>query len=445
MTGEAPSRAVPGLRRQLGLFDSLSLVVGIVIGSGIFLMPDLIARSVAYPGWILTAWIVTGVLSFFGALAFAELGAMLPSTGGQYVYLREAWGPLPAFLCGWSHFLISQSGALAYLSISFAIYLSFFIPLGRWEAKFAALAVMAVLTAVNYGGVRPGALLQNLCTVAKVAGVAVIIASAFFAPRVAATPAFGPISAGAFGIAMIACLQAYDGWSAISFVAGEVKHPERNLLRALALGMTVVVVVYVLINVAYLRVLSVPAIAASDRVGALTARHALGPSGAAFVAAIILVSILGSLNGRILTQPRVYFAQACDGLFFRRFATVHPRFHTPSFSIVVQGLWGAVLVLGTSFESLVDYRIIGIWLLNLATVAGVIVLRRTRPDLPRPYRMWGYPWTPLAFVLVAALFLVNALFERPLPALIGLAILAAGVPVYYGWRRTAPLTAPPTS
>lgn len=427
----------PELRRALGFFDSFSIVVGIVIGSGIFLMPDLIARALAYSGWILVVWVVTGVLSFCGALAFAELGAMLPATGGQYVYLREAWGPLPAFLCGWNHFLISQSGSLAYLSVSFAIYLSFFVPLGPWEAKGAALGVLAALTAVNYCGLRPGALVQNLCTVAKLAGIALLVVSAFFVPRVPAAPAFGPISGGAFGVAMIACLLAYDGWSAISFVAGEVKHPERNLLRSLAIGMAAVIAIYLLINVAYMRVLSIPAIAASDRVGALAARRALGPSGAGLVSVVILVSIMGALNGRVLTQPRVYFAQACDGLFFRRFATVHPRYHTPAFSILMQGLWGAVLVLASSFESLVDFRIFGIWLLNLATVAGVIALRRKRPQLARPYRMWGYPWTPLAFVAAAAAFLLNMLVERPWPSLIALAIMAAGLPVYHRWRQRA--------
>ena len=425
----------PELRRELGLFDSISIVLGIVIGAGIFLVPSLIAQSINSGGWILTAWIVTGVLSFFGALAFAELGAMFPATGGQYVYLREAWGHLPAFLCGWTHFLISQSASVAYLSVSFAIYLSYFVRLGPWQAKGVALGIIAILTMVNYRGVRLGAWVQNFCTLAKIAGLAVIVISAFFVPRVPSTTAFGHVSVSAFGVAMIACLLAYDGWSAVSFVAGEVKNPEQTLLRALSIGMLLAIFVYVMVNLTYLKVLTIPEIAAADRVGALTAERTLGSAGATLVSITILLSIAGALNGRVLTQPRVYFAQARDGLFFRRFATVHPRYGTPSFSILMQGVWSAVLVVSGSFEVLIDYRIFGIWMLNVITVAGIIELRRKRPDLPRPYRMWGYPFTPLAFIAVGSAFMINTLIQRPGTSLIGLAIMAAGIPVYYLWRR----------
>jgi len=423
------------LRRELGLFDSVSIVLGIVIGSGIFLVPNLIARALNSPGWILIVWILTGVLSFFGTLAFAELGAMLPATGGQYVYLREAWGELAAFLCGWSHFLISQSAGIAFLSVSFAIYLSYFVPLGLWRSKFVALAAMAMLTVVNYRGLRPGARVQNFCTVAKVTGLAVLIASAFFIPRVSPGVAFGVVPVSAFGVAMIACLQAYDGWSAVSFVAGEMKNPERTLLLALSTGMAIAIVIYVLINAAYLKVLTIPEIAGADRVGALAAERLLGRPGAMLVSITVLLSTLGALNGRLLTQPRVYFAQACDGLFFRRFARIHPRYGTPSFSILMQSAWSAVLILSGSYEVLIDYRIFGIWMLNVATVAGVIVLRRNRPDLARPYRMWGYPYTTLAFILVGSAFMLNTLVQRPGPSLVGLAIMAAGVPAYFLWRR----------
>jgi len=425
----------PELRRELGLFDSISIVLGIVSGAGILLVPSLIAQSINSGGWILTAWIVTGVLSFFGALAFAELGAMFPATGGQYVYLREAWGHLPAFLCGWTHFLISQSASVAYLSVSFAIYLSYFVRLGPWQAKGVALGIIAILTMVNYRGVRLGAWVQNFCTLAKIAGLAVIVISAFFVPRVPSTTAFGHVSVSAFGVAMIACLLAYDGWSAVSFVAGEVKNPEQTLLRALSIGMLLAIFVYVMVNLTYLKVLTIPEIAAADRVGALTAERTLGSAGATLVSITILLSIAGALNGRVLTQPRVYFAQARDGLFFRRFATVHPRYGTPSFSILMQGVWSAVLVVSGSFEVLIDYRIFGIWMLNVITVAGIIELRRKRPDLPRPYRMWGYPFTPLAFIAVGSAFMINTLIQRPGTSLIGLAIMAAGIPVYYLWRR----------
>jgi len=428
-------RADSDLPRSLGLFDSTSIVLGIVIGAGIFLMPSLVARAVGSAGWIFAAWILTGALSFFGALAFAELGSMLPATGGQYVYLREAWGSLPAFLCGWTHFLISQSAGIAYLSVSFAIYLSYFVPLGPWLAKGMALAIMTVLTMVNYRGVRLGAAVQNVCTVAKIAGLAIIVVSAFFVPRAPSTAAFGPVSVGAFGVAMLACLQAYDGWSAVSFVAGEVKNPQKTLLRALSIGMVAAIVIYIVVNAAYMHVLTIPEIARADRVGSVTAERTLGHSGATLVSITILLSILGSLNGRVMTQPRVYFAQARDGLFFERFGVVHPAYRTPAFSIIMQGVWSAILILTGSFEALIDYRIFGVWMLNIVTVAAVIRLRRLHPDWERPYRMWGYPFTTLAFIACGGALMINTLIARPRPSLTGLAIMVAGVPMYYLWRR----------
>jgi APA family basic amino acid/polyamine antiporter len=350
--------------------------------------------------------------------------------------LREAWGQLPGFLCGWTHFLVIQSASVAYLAVSFSIYLSYFFPLGPWVAKGVALAVMALLTMVNYRGVRAGAAVQNVCTVSKIAGLAVIIASAFFVPRVASsTAAFGPVTPGSFGVAMIACLLAYDGWTAVSFVAGEVRNPQKTLLRALSLGMAAAIVIYVAANAAYMRVLSIPEIAQASRVGALTAERTLGHSGATLVSITILLSILGALNGRVLTQPRVYFAQARDGLFFARFAAIHPIYRTPSFSIVMQCAWSAVLILTGTFETLIDYRIFGVWLLNVVTVAGVLRLRRLHPEWERPYRMWGYPFTPIAFIVCGAAFTVNTLIERPRPSLACLALMVAGVPMYYLWRR----------
>ncbi|HLW76071.1 MAG TPA: amino acid permease [Bryobacteraceae bacterium] len=425
------------LPRTLGLFDSISIVLGIVIGAGIFILPNLIARAAGSAGWILAIWMVTGAISFFGALAFAELGAMLPATGGQYVYLREAWGTLPAFLCGWTQFLISQSAGIAYLAVSFAIYLSYFIPLSAWQAKAAAVTILALLTMVNYRGVRPSAAVQNACTIAKIAGLAVIAGSAFFVPHVESTRAFGPVSASSLGVAMIACLQAYDGWSAVSFVAGEIKNPAKTMLRALSIGMAAAILIYVLVNWAYLRILTIPEIAGADRVGATAAERTLGHSGAILVSITILLSILGSLNGRLLTQPRVYFAQARDGLFFARFGEVHAVYQTPWLSILMQGAWSAVLIFTGSFETLIDYRIFGVWMLNFFTVAGVIRLRQTHPEWRRPYRMWGYPFTMIAFLIFVAAFMVNTLMERPRPSLTGLAIMAAGVPMYYLWRRRA--------
>ncbi len=435
----------PELPRRLGLFDATTIIVGLVIGSGIFLVPNVVARSLPSAGMILAVWILTGALSFCGALAFAELGAMLPSTGGQYVYLREAYGPLWGFLYGWTLFLVIWSGGIAAMASGFSIYLSYFIPLSPALAKLAAVSLIAVLTAVNYRGVRHGARVQNTFTTLKMAGLAILIASAFLSRDASAgewslaAPGF---SWSHFGAAMVACLFSYEGWSAVSFVAGEVEAPQRNLPRSLALGIGITIAVYVLANLAYLRILPVEAIASSERVGTAVAERTIGRYGAGFVSLTILLSIVGAANAGILTGPRVYFAQARDGLFFRWFGFMHPRFETPSFSILMQGLWAAVLVLSGSFQLFLSYAIFGAWVFYGMSVAGVILLRRKHPDCPRPYKMWGYPLTPLLFCAIALGFLVNTIITAPLPSLAGLLLVASGIPFFYLWRRKVLTTEP---
>jgi APA family basic amino acid/polyamine antiporter len=428
MTGDLP--------RKLGLLDSLAIVVGLVIGGGIFLVPNLVAQNLGTVPGILGVWIFAGVVSFFGSLACAELGSAFPDTGGQYVFLREAYGPLAGFVCGWSAFTVTRSAQVAWLAVIFPFYVSYFIPLGPAGSKILGLGAIAVFTCINYRGVTAGALVQKCFTLAKVAGLLTIIVSAFLlghsAPPAVSTVGF---SASGFGVALISCLLAYDGWVGLSFVAGEIRDPKRNVLRALAFGSIICIAIYVLANMAYLRVLSIPEIAASDRVGAAATERVLGPAGGKLVSAIILFSILGALNGCILTSPRMYFAQAADGLFFHRFAEVHPRYRTPGFAVAAQGVWCAVLLLSGSYRSLADYAMFGIWLFYALMVAAVIVLRRRQPDLPRPYKMWGYPVTPLLFVVIAAGFLANMLATRPLPALAGLGLMATGIPVYFIWAR----------
>ncbi|HLK63041.1 MAG TPA: amino acid permease [Bryobacteraceae bacterium] len=428
------------LPRKLGLIDSLAIVIGVVIGGGIFLVPNLVARNLTTDPAILAVWAFAGVVSFFGALACAELGSAFPATGGQYVFLREAYGPLAAFLCGWSMFAVARSAQVAWLSVIFGLYVSYFIPMSPWATKLLGLAVIALLTAVNYRGVRFGAAIQKSFTLAKLVGLLVIIVGAFLlakhsAPTVSAPAAVPALSS--FGVALIACLMSYDGWVQLSFVAGEIRNPKRNVLLALAIGCATVMVVYLLANLAYLRVLAIPEIAASDHVGASAAERILGPAGGSVVSLIILVSILGTLNGCFLTSPRVYFAQAADGLFFRKFAEVHPRFQTPAFAIAAQAVWAAVLVVTGSYETLVDYALFATWIFYGLMVAGVMVLRRKRPEVPRPYRMWGYPVTPLLFVAITAWFLVNTLVTRPGPALAGLGLIAIGIPIFYIWAPKA--------
>jgi APA family basic amino acid/polyamine antiporter len=428
----------PDLPRRLGLMDALSIVVGIVIGGGIFLVPNLVARELKSVPATLAVWIFAGVISFFGSLACAELGTAFPSTGGQYVFLREAYGPLVGFLCGWSMFLVARTAQVAWLAVTLALYVSYFVPLSATESKLLGIGAIALFTGINYRGVVAGAIVQKTFTLAKVAGLLVIIGSAFLWGGKVAAPAArvgDGFSVSHFGVALIAAVLAYDGWVQVSFVAGEIRNPQRNVLFALALGTAVCIAIYVLANVAYLRVLPIPEIAASDHVAASVAERVLGSGGGGLVSLIILMSIIGTLNGCFLTSPRIYFAQARDGLFFRKFAEVHPRYRTPGFAILMQGIWAVVLVVSGSYETLVDYAMFTTWLSYGLMVAGVIVLRYKQPELSRPYRMWGYPVTPVLFLAITGWFLVNMLKTRPAPSVAGLLLVAAGIPVYFLWTR----------
>ena len=429
------------LPRKLGLLDATLIVIGIVIGAGIFLLPNLIARSLPSAFAIVAVWVIAGVLSYFGALAYAELGAMLPVTGGQYVYLREAYGPMCAFLCGWVIVLAVVPGGIAFLAVGFSIYMDHFVPLTPALRKTVALALVAVLSAANYIGIREGAWIQRIFTSLKVAGLVLVIGAAAFAPHVTGTPQAPArtLSYSGIGLALTAVLMAYNGWSYVSFVAGEVRDPQRNLPRALALGMIAVIALYVGANLAYLNVMTVPAIAATERVGDAVAARTMGPSGASVLSAVVLLSIIGAINGNILTGARIPFAQSRDGLFFSRFGRVHPRFETPAAAIVALGAWAGVLILTGSFETLFAYSILSAWVFYTLSVAAVWVLRRKLPEVPRPYKMWGYPFTLWAFVVVSGWFLVDALVNQPKTALIAFGMASAGIPFYFIWRGSRAL------
>jgi basic amino acid/polyamine antiporter, APA family len=426
------------LPRKLGLVDAACIIIGIVIGSGIFVLPNLIARELFSPAAILSVWAIAGVLSYLGSLAYAELGAMMPATGGQYIYLREAYGPLAAFLCGWTFMLAVLSGGIAWLAVTFSIYLGQFAHINREESTLISLALIAVLSAVNYLGVRAGALVQRTFTFLKIAGLLLLIGSALLSPyvsRPAPLVAKGTFSPAHFGVAMIACLMAYNGWTFVSFIAGEVKEPQRNLPRGLAVGMAAVLALYLLANVAYLKVMAVSQIAATERVGAALAQLTLGSIGATIVSITVLLSIIGAINGCIMTGARIPFAQARDGLFFRRFGRIHPCFETPSFAILIQGIWTGILILSGSYENLFSYSMIAAWIFYTMTAGAVALLRRKLPEIPRPYKMWGYPYTLLLFLSVSVWFIVNAFFTQPMPSLAALAIAATGFPMYRIWAR----------
>jgi APA family basic amino acid/polyamine antiporter len=384
-------------------------------------------------------WILTGVLSFFGALAYAELGAMMPATGGQYIYLKEAYGPGCAFLCGWVFVLAVIPGGIAFLAVGFSIYLDNFIHLSAPMRDVMSLGLVGVLSAANYIGVKEGAWIQRIFTSAKIAGLALLIGTAIFASKVSqpTMDPMPPLSYAGVGFVVTVCLMAYNGWSCVSFVAGEVTDAQRNLPRALALGMGAVMALYVFANVAYLHVLSLREIAATERVGATLAARTMGSAGASILSGIVLLSVIGAINGCILTGARIPFAQARDGLFPSRFGRVHPRFETPSFAIVAQGIWTGVLILTGSYETLSAYTMLSAWIFYTMSVLAVWILRRKQPDLPRPYRMWGYPYTLWAFVVVSIWFMADALVNQPKTSLIAFGIISAGIPVYLLWRRRA--------
>lgn len=433
--------AEPQLLRALGWWEATAIVVGIVIGTGIFIVPAQTTRLMGTRDAALSVWAVAGLLSLLGALSFAELAAMMPKAGGQYIYLREAYGPLTGYLCGWSFFVATQTGGIAVLAVGFAEYVNDFLPLIPWEQKTAAAASIVVLTAINYLGVREGGALQSILTGVKVGALAAIILLGYVmvrglpgGPAVLAAPRGHPVVA-TFGVAMVGAFWAYEGWNACTFVAGEVRHPERNVPLALILGMSAVIAIYLALNLVYYHVLPMDQVANSPRVGADAAIRIFGRTGAYLVSLLIIISTLGSLNGSILAAPRVYYAMAKDGLFFRWCARVHPRFHTPHVALLVQGAWAIVLVAAGTYEQLFTYVIFAAFVFYALTALAVVVLRRTQPEAPRPYRVFGYPYVPIIFVLGSAWFLVNTLLEEPVEAACGTLMLGVGALVYGVWKR----------
>jgi APA family basic amino acid/polyamine antiporter len=431
----------PQLLRALGLVETSSIVVGIMIGTAIFIVPSDILRGVGSPRAALAVWVVGGLISLFGALSFAELAAMMPQAGGQYVYLREAYGPLVSFLCGWAFFLAGQTGGISALAVGFAVYLNEFLPLSPWGQKSAAAASILVFTIINYLGVREGGRTQSLLTGMKVAAIAVLILLGYIlvhgsppSPHELPKPTGGNFLA-AFGVGMVAAFWAYEGWNNCTFAAGEVARPERNLPLALILGVSGVMAIYLGLNLVYTHVLPIDEIARSSRVGADAAVRMLGRTGSQLVSLLIIVSTLGSLNGSILSAPRVYYAMAKDGIFFRWCSAVHSRFRTPHAALLLQGIWAILLVAWGSYDQLFTYAVFASWMFYALTALAVIVLRRKLPNLARPYRVWGYPVVPLTFVLGATWFVANTLIQKPLEAGFGTLMVLTGIPVYYVWRR----------
>lgn len=442
-------KAKTELPRVLGSWDMVSIVVGGVIGSGIFLVPAEIARQVQAPLLILAVWVVGGLLSYFGALAFAEMSAALPRAGGMYNFLKEGYGSLLAFLFGWTLFLVIDSGTIATLTVAFSSnYLPYFINLSPLSQKIVSALFILFLVLVNYAGVRWGANVQNFLTVIKFAALVAVCGIVFIFAKGTPTHFVRPAPAtfsmglvGSFGVALVASFWAYKGWESATYSAGEVKAPERSLPLGLLMGTLIVIGIYIVTNLAYLYAMPSSEIAKSPRIASEAMKLAVGPVGASIISFIILFSITGAANQTILCSPRVYFAMARDGLFFKKISEVHPRFLTPHYSIIVLGVWSLILsLLLKTFEKLFTFVVFGEWIFFGLTAGAVIVLRKKRPDLPRPYKTLGYPVTPIIFILASIFIFANSLVQQFKQALFGeaafgLIIILTGIPVYFYWKR----------
>ena len=436
------------LRRSLGFTDLLLITIGTVIGSGIYLVPSLVMRQTGgHTGLAFTVWAVAGFLSLLGALTYAELGAMKPEAGGLYAYLRDAFGPLPAFLYGWASFLVIASGSIAALAVAFANYLSPLLPF-RVPGPIISLVVILVVALINIRGTRGSATVQNWTTGAKF-GVLFLLSAVLTLrgtggaglPTAPIEVPNGSLAAG-FGAAMIGVLWAYEGWQYVTFSAGEAKDPQRTFPRAISIATFLLIVLYLMANLGYVRALGPAGVANSQRVAADAIGTILGPVAGAVVSALILVSIFSALNGLILTTPRMYYAMARDGLFFQKLTSVHPRFGTPAFAIVTLTAWGALLAASGTFSQLLTYAVFTGWIFYALGALAVMMLRRSEPNAVRPFRVPGYPVTPILFVVAAIALVINTIVTQPGISSIGLAFVALGAPVFFIWRSRARASVP---
>lgn len=431
------------LPRTLGLRDLILLTIGSVIGSGIFLVPGSVLRQVN--GFILPAllvWLVGGALSLLGALTYGELGAMKPQSGGIYVYIRDCFGRLPAFLFGWTLFFVIGSGAVATLSVAFGSYLGEIVPLSPIAEKFVAALMISAVALVNVLGTRTSANLQNWTTLIKASAILLMSAALLWLGRgFAGTGAtllpvhYDASFASGFGLAMIGVLWAYEGWQFVTYCAGEVKTPQRTFPLGLLTGTALLVGIYLIANVAYLAALGPTGVVGSNRLAATAVSTLISPAAAKLITITILISMFSAANGVILTASRVFFAMARDRLFFQRLAEVHPRFQTPAFAVIAGAVWSAILAVTGTFEQLLTYVVFIGWIFYALAAASIFVYRRRMPDAVRPYRVPGYPVTPFFFILAAAALVLNTIVTQPARAGIGLGIVLVGVPAYLIWRQ----------
>jgi APA family basic amino acid/polyamine antiporter len=456
------ARPEPTLRRALGLWAAIAIVIGTAIGSGIFIVPAKMIRSVGSPSLVFGVWIFGGVLTMFGALTYAELSAALPDAGGEYVYLTAAYGPFWGFIYGWTQTWVAKSASIATLATGFFTFVAFFFPklmlafyavplpigpggkpLEIQYGQLLGIALILFLAGINYLGVRLGGQVQIAVTAVKIGLiVAVIIAGltwgqgtfTHFSDSIPANP--GGVSG--FFAALVAALWAYDGWNNAGMLGSEIENPQRNLPRALLVGTSLMIAIYLLTNLAYFYVLSGAEVGATPRVAAEAMQKVLGKSGASMVSIAAMISIFAALNGSILSGSRVPYAMARDGLFFKRMSRINPHFRTPGACIVLLGIVSSIILLSGRYDELATLVIFPSWILYGMTAASVIVLRIKRPEMNRPYRVPGYPLVPLFFVLVAIALLYSTLLNSPRESGIGLVLIIAGLPFYFFWKRRLP-------
>ena len=428
------------LPRTLGLFNATAVLIGVTVGAGIFRVPATVAAQLHDPGPVLVCWLVGGVVALFGALTLAELAGALPRSGGIFAYLLESFGPLPAFLFGWTELTVIRSSALGATATIFAEYVGYFVTLTPSQVRYTAAASIVAIGALNYIGAQRAAAVMSVATTGKYLAVLALGLLAFIAGN-GSTSHFSPawpsgVSLSLIGSALIPVLWTYDGWADLSFMGGEVRDPQRTLPRALVLGSGCVMLLYLIANLGFMYLLPLPEMAGAKLIAATAAERIplFGGIGAGIVAAVVVVSAISGLNGSMMTGPRIFFAMAERDLFVRAVARVSPRFQTPSVAIGLATILGVVYVLNNGFAQLADKFILGIWPFYALCVAGVFVLRRRRPDLQRPYRVIGYPVVPALFLLASVGMIANALVTDPRNTGVTFGIIAAGVPAYFLWK-----------
>ena len=442
MTSPTVPSSGTDLRRELGLFDSTMINVGTMIASAIFIVPATVSAALPGSAAATLVWVVGGAVSLLGALSIAELAAAYPEAGGQYAYLREAYHPALGFLYGWANFAVINTASIAAIAVGFARYVGFFTYLSELAIRIVAVLSIVALTLLNCRGVRLGATTQNILTTLKMGALAALIVTSFglhggstanlqpLWPAGSASHWIGP-----FGIAMVSVLWAYDGWIETTYVGSEIVDPGRNLPRSIILSTIIVIAFYVLASSAYLYVLSPTGVAKSALVASDAARVTIGAAGAAFVVVAILISTIGANNGIVLTAARIPYAMARDGLFFRSQGYVHPRYATPMVALLTQGAIASILTLLGTYNQLILYVVFAQFVFYALSAGAVIRLRRTAPQVARPYRTWGYPVTPLVFIAFAVWLVYNTIVETPKDSAIGAGLILLGLPGYYYWRR----------